>query len=197
MCNFLSAIVLKNGEIICKPEATNSHEDLIEFADLQDDTACPDEMAFARVEFLPPSSSESIKDLDKWKFCIDQSIVPTWFGDVENEVISKLKQIVSNIIIDKKKKILLGGCYILLDGAEIGIVKNCYIRAMYDSSRVDNMYDSSRVGTMYGSSQVGTMYGSSQVGNMYGSSQVGNMYDSSRVDNVMSDHPLPIHKGTR
>ncbi len=29
MCNFLSAIAYKNGDIFCAPEYTDSHEDLI------------------------------------------------------------------------------------------------------------------------------------------------------------------------
>lgn len=49
MCNFLSAIVMKNGRIICDPEHTDSHSDLIAANELRDDDVFI--RGWVRVEF--------------------------------------------------------------------------------------------------------------------------------------------------
>jgi len=53
MCNFLSAIVTKNGKFICHPELTDSHESLIEAYGLKDEENFR-ERQFVRIEFTPP-----------------------------------------------------------------------------------------------------------------------------------------------
>jgi len=50
MCNFLSAIALRNGDIFCDPASTDSHEDLIEYKGLVNN----DKETFVRVEYVPP-----------------------------------------------------------------------------------------------------------------------------------------------
>ena len=50
MCNFLSAIVMKSGDLICDPEHTDSHEDLLESNGIQDNGMG----GFVLVEFLSP-----------------------------------------------------------------------------------------------------------------------------------------------
>ena len=77
MCNFFSAIVLKNGEIVYDLNSS-SHEDLIEKAGVKDETADPAELSFARIEILPDNNDVFQK---KWCLKIDQSITPDWFSD--------------------------------------------------------------------------------------------------------------------
>lgn len=56
MCEFLSAVVMKNGDIIYNPY-TDAHEDLVALHNLRDNR----EGKFARVEFKPDDPT----DLDK------------------------------------------------------------------------------------------------------------------------------------
>ena len=54
MCEFFSAIVLKNGEMVYDLN-TSSHEDLIEKTELKDETADADKLTFARIEIVSKS----------------------------------------------------------------------------------------------------------------------------------------------
>jgi hypothetical protein len=179
MCNFLSAIVLRNGDIVCDPEHTDSHEDLIAMAGLRDDRVAQAMEAFCRVELLPPDDHAAIADVSAWRFVVDEEAAPSWLDRAG--IAKKLRRMVAKMLVGDTRRLLLGGCWILHGEARVSAVKNGRIALMHDSSQVGTMHDSSRVGTMHDSSRVEAMYGSSQVGAMYDSSRVGTMHDSSRV----------------
>ena len=203
MCNFLSAIVMKNGDLITNPQFTDSHEDLLAANNIRDGLA--QQGTFARIEFTPPEDLSTIQDLATWNLKVGEKVEPDWFD--APAVRAKLEDRVRRMFIDDEREFLLGGVYILLDGAKIKKVKNSRIvmmlgssqvgamrgssmvRVMGDSSMVRVMRSSSQVGEMSGSSQVGEMLDSSQVGEMYHNSQVGKMWDSSMV-RVMRDSSL-------
>ena len=178
MCNFLSAIVLKNGDIVCRPDVTDSHEDLIDFASIRDNHLSQD--GFVRVEFLPPEhDTKDVFDVKNWTLKVDQDSTPEWFNF--ESTTSSLAARVERMFVLEDRPILLGGCWLLGKAAHVKKVQNARIYRMYDSSKVDGMCDSSKVGVMYDSSEVGGMYDSSKVDEMHGSSQVGSMRDSSKV----------------
>ena len=179
MCTFLSALVLRNGDLVCDPEHSDSHEDLVASLGLRDDQVSNHLESFCRVEFTPPRDHSLVSDLSKWNLKLDEENKPSWFS--EEKVRQQLENLVSRHVVSDKRKLLLGDWWILVGEANVKVVKNSRIVAMYDSSQVGSMHDSSRVGKMYNSSQVGDMYDSSQVIVMSDSSQVGKMYDSSRV----------------
>ena len=82
MCNFLSAIVLSNGDVLTAPEYTDSHEDLILHFGLEncDNSRC---QHFVRVEFTP----EKIDDPDSYTLKIDdEGGAPQWFGEHESRI---------------------------------------------------------------------------------------------------------------
>lgn len=161
MCRFLSAIVKKNGEVICLPEASDSHEDLIAYAKLRDESKHI--RFFVRVEFYPPDGVP-LYEAKKYELHVDEPDPPDWFDEsIKDKVERKLYRRVKKMLVSGEEPILLGGCYILHGEAKVGIVKNSLIKAMYNSSRVGEMYNSSQVGGMHNSSQVGGMYGSSQI----------------------------------
>jgi hypothetical protein len=190
MCNFLSAIVVQSGEILWDP-TTDSHEDLMTKFNIRDGLC--QQGKFVRIEFTHPEDHTQIADLSKWNLKVDEESTPDWFN--HEEVRYKLSAIVKEMLVSGEKELLSGGCCILLDGANVGEVKDCRIYCMLgnskvgkllDTSKVECMHDSSKVGTMYNSSQVGIMCNSSKVGNMYDSSKVEYMYDSSKVG-IMQD----------
>jgi len=200
MCDFLSAIVLRNGDILHNLR-TDSHEDLIQENNLRDNKIGN----FARVEFRP----KEINDLDKpgkYLLTIDEKITPDWFDDsMKEKIISKLSSIIKRIIITEDRNILLGGVYILSGKANIKEAKNVLIKymsgsssigSMYDSSRIGAMYDSSSIESMYDSSRIGSMSNSSRIDSMFGSSGIGTMYDSSRIESMSGSSRIESMSGS-
>ena len=202
MCDFLSAIVLKNGDVLHNLKI-DSHEELIKLNNLRDNR----EGNFARVEFSPISNNYDKPK--KYVFKIDESITLDWFNDsMKEKTISKLSSIIKRMIVTKNTPLLKDGVFILSDSVIVDEIRDCFIKAMcgsskvvkmcgsskvdymhdsskivnmHDSSKVEHMWDSSKVGIMWDSSKVEHMYGSSKVDYMYGSSKVGIMWNSSKI----------------
>jgi len=150
MCHFLSALVTRTGEVLTLPEYTDGHEDLVDYFNLTDDG-----QKFCRVEFTPGAGAEVV---DGYKFRVDEDAAPSWFDDeMKEKVISELKRRVTAMLVSDERKILIGGCHVLCDGASIRKVIGARIVAMLGSSKVGEMLGSSNVGEMRGSSNVGEM----------------------------------------
>ena len=166
MCNFFSAIVLKNGEMIYDLN-TSSHENLIEKAGIKDDTADADKLTFARIEITPKDGNVFVKKKD-WYLKIDQSIIPVWFSkELERKCIDLFFTEVYPLCIFIDKKDL-----------KFKNRKNLFLKdssaKLYDLSSIE-IHGSSSV-ILYGSSSV-ILYGSSSA-ELYGSSSA-RLYDSS------------------
>jgi hypothetical protein len=158
MCQFFSCLVNKNGDVLWDRDLS-SHEDLVELFGLRDNNKF--RPGFARVEFTPPTDHKLVANVKKWVLKVDESVKPDWFDDVV--VREKLEELVSNFIVKKNRKLLVGGPWILVGKTKIDKAVNARIIAMCDSSQVGYMHNSSQVGYMYGSSQVGNMCGSSRI----------------------------------
>ena len=142
MCNFLSAIVLKNGDILCAPEYTDSHEDLIQHFNLQDNEMSKYLERFCRIEFVPPKGMVGISNLSNWVLNVDEQETPSWFD--KEKVRNSMESLVRDHIISDNRKFLLGGWWILVGNAVIEISKSSQVKMMCDSSQVNKMCDSSQ-----------------------------------------------------
>lgn len=167
MCNFLSALVLQNGDIVCQPEYTDSHEDLVVWAELRDQGRGE----FVRVELSPPDI-DSYFDVDKYVFKLDEEPRPDWFDEaLEARTIESLKDRIHRMILDgAKKRLLLGGCW-MIRNSEIGEIKAGRV-LICTSATVDSIYGSARVDYISGSATVGSIYGSATVGSISDSATV-------------------------
>jgi hypothetical protein len=182
MCRFLAAIVLKNGDIICQPEYTNSHADLIRAVKLRDDKINPD---FARVEYTPPEDLSKIEDLNSWSIKLDEKIKPSWFdSNVEHNVILKLSARVKSMFIKDERELLLGGCYILLGNSRVKKAKNVSIKFMLDNSQIERLLDNSHIDSLWGNSRIKILQGNSQILNLYDNSWIGYLLDNSQIWNL-------------
>jgi hypothetical protein len=188
MCKFLSAIVRPDGSIYADPEHTDSHEDLVFYLGLVDDGSPIASRTFCRVEFTPPDEIAKIDDLSAWMLRVDEESAPPWYDGAA--VRARLEERVKAMFVRDTRKLLLGGCWILVGEANVFRVRSARIvtllgssqvGALYGSSQVGELHGSSRVGALHGSSRVGALHGSSQVGKLHGSSQVGELWDSSQV----------------
>jgi hypothetical protein len=181
MCNFLSALVLRNGDVLTAPELTDAHSELVEYFGLTD-VSNSDCSHFAKVDFVPTGAPWEV---DKYELRVDEDTQPVWWADVADRVVSDLRSRIQRMIISSgRRNLLLGGCWIVCGDAEIGDAKNGRIYSVFGSGRVGNVYDSGRVENVYDSGRVGNVYDSGRVGNVSGSGSVENVYGSGSVENV-------------
>jgi uncharacterized protein YjbI with pentapeptide repeats len=111
MCNFMSGIVLKTGDIICEPDFTDSHEDLIQFAKINDNETALHGQFLCRFEFIPPKNTETILDLATWELKADENVIPDWWDTVKVRKYCERK--VNSMFITDARDIVFGGCWIL------------------------------------------------------------------------------------
>jgi len=180
MCEFVSAIVKPNGDLVCRPEASDSHTDLLAHAGIVDrtcDTACC-------VEFFPDDKTD-IFEPAKYVLRVDQGRRPSWYSEeMEARTRESLRDRVRRMVITEDREIILGGCWLVAPGVTIERAVGCRIPVCagkllsVSNTGIGKMWDSSQVQEMLGSSQVQEMLGSSQVHRMRGSSQVHKMLGS-------------------
>jgi len=108
MCKFLSAIGLKNGDIICEP-SIESHELLVEANSLNDEGSKL--RNWVRIEYYPDDDKD-LADISKYKLHIDDSHFD-WIDSVEAGWIRKLNVKLKKIIISEDRVFLPIGLFIL------------------------------------------------------------------------------------
>ena len=106
MCKFLSAIGLKNGDIICDP-SIDSHEDLIKFNKLKETRL----RNWVRIEFYPDSDKD-YADLSKYNLKVDDTEFE-WVSAVRDKWERKLCTRLKRIIVTDDRDYLPCGVYIL------------------------------------------------------------------------------------
>ena len=193
MCYFFSAVVLKSGEIVYDIN-TNSHEDLIESRNLEDNTIDPRELTFARVEILPPQG-DFFSEPDKWNLKIDENITPVWFDDEIRKNCMELfaKEIYPKcIFIDKKNLEFRNRNNLFFKNCKARLYNNSSAK-LYDNS-LANLHDNS-LAKLYGNSSanlydnsLANLYHKSSA-NLYGKSlanlynySLANLYDESSAN---------------
>ena len=77
MCEFMSAIIFKNRTVLA-PMWNQSHSSMLSRMGVEDKTTNVN-CKFVRAELLP-YSGDITSDVSKWKFKVDQDIVPDWFS---------------------------------------------------------------------------------------------------------------------
>jgi hypothetical protein len=145
MCEFFSALVTKTGEVLWH-EMTDRHELLIAHFGLPD-TAEPNVgmRPFIRVEFTPALIND-IPDYatpENYQLKIDERNSPIWFTDEMREVIIlKLQDIIRKMIVSNHREILLGGSWILINGARVNVAQGCKINAVCAGGSVNEVWGS-------------------------------------------------------
>jgi hypothetical protein len=200
MCNFKSAIAVKDASeaigfrLVWSP-FSESHEDLVRIFCLKDTRD-----NLARVEFSPSDLSTAHR-VETYSLVIDEARTPEWLTpEGEAEIVRRLRNYISTIIIDGEVDLLVGGQFILSPDAKINTVgEACVINAMLGDSQVGEMLGNAQVGEMWGDAQIGNMWDTSQVGRMrgnskigamLGTSQIGAMWDTSKVGRMRGDSKI-------
>ena len=169
MCNFLSAIVLQNGDILCDPEHTDSHEDLIAAHGL-DNIDDAHVLRFARVEFRP---GLPIDDPSNYTLWIDEAISPVWLDDsMRSRVEEDLRIRVSRMIVRDKRRTLLGGCWVLGNGASVrwvvggrivAMCGNASIRGVRGHASISDVRDHASISDVWGSVSIRGVRGNASI----------------------------------
>jgi hypothetical protein len=191
VCNWRSFLVLRDGKLVTN-WLTDSHEHLIAWQELSDGNDHLDH--FVRGEFTPPMKDDRLDyaNVDGYTLKVDEQEAPAWFdADMRQGIHGQLADMVRGMIVADHRSILMGGQWILVDGAVVDTCQSAIIHAMHNSAQVRYMYDSAQVGYMYDSAQVGYMYNSAQVRSMYDSAQVGSMHDSAQVRYMYNSSAAP------
>ena len=118
MCNFLSGIVLNNGDVITS-EYTDSHYLIAEAAGLKERNI-PLDMGWVKVEY----TSNNLLDINTYELKLDEEDCPYWFDDAMREnVTAKMHRLAQKCILKEGEiPILLGGKWII--GGEIKIQRS-------------------------------------------------------------------------
>ena len=165
MCRFKSGIILKSRVVIA-PGSDDSHSTLLENMGIEDSYINASKV-FVRAELVPQNNEWWIspeEHPDKWRFIVDQDIVPDWLDKEEDEKVFResvcdwWKQ---HVLIDKKIDELSSGYYRL---------KRCEVKTLCKGVQV-----------MLANSTVNKMLGRSTVNKMLDNSTVNEMRDNSMV----------------
>lgn len=76
MCKFKSGIITRKG-VTLAPVYNDSHSDLLRKMNIED-TRENAMRVFVRAELIPPNNDKTV-DISKWKYIVDQDIVPEWY----------------------------------------------------------------------------------------------------------------------
>ena len=156
MCNFLSAIVLKNGDVLHHP-MLDSHSDLVTWFNLPDQSHC---RHFAKVELTPVEWG----DVATWKFRLDEETAPQWWDEVKEGAEAKVRDIAERMIVRSgTKKLLLEGCWILIGDCRAIDVRYGRVVFMGDSAKIDRMGGSAKIDRMGDSAKIESMWGSAKI----------------------------------
>jgi len=124
MCQFLSAIVLQTGSVLCEP-MIDSHETLMKLFRVHErQDAPPDCQKFVRVEFAPPIGDDgrpAYFAFEQYSLRLDESATPSWWtkelqDTVRGVLIDRLRVM---LITDDSRLVLVGGAWLLGDGAKV------------------------------------------------------------------------------
>ena len=121
MCQFLSALVLRNGDVLTHP-LLDSHSDLVRYYQVPDDRT--HHQHFAKVELTPGDTDESWLDPATWRFRLDEETAPGWWEDVKGAAEATLRDRAKAMIVTTgRKDLILEGCWILAGDAEFADVR--------------------------------------------------------------------------
>ena len=143
MCDFMSGLFLRNGDIFCATEYTDSHEVLKRAAGAGRASMVTGEFEPVPWEYTPPDDLKLAGDLSKWALKVDQDTTPAWWDAVK--VREWCERRVEAMFIREPRGTLLGGCWICLgDKATIAELIGGKLAIAVGSSFVGSRFERSR-----------------------------------------------------
>ena len=187
MCQFLSVLILKNGDVLHHP-MLDSHSDLVTYFSLPDTSSYVSH--FAKAELTPVN----YLDASTWQWRIDEPTRPSWLDDVEAIAEAKARAIAQKMIIATGAKCLIvDGCWIVGGDAVVQDVRggriihvgdSAQITDVRDSAQITNVGDSAQITNVWGSARITDVRDSAQITNVWGSARITNVWDSAQITDV-------------
>ncbi len=197
MCQFLSAIVSKNGEVYCDP-FIDSHEELIQRFGLRDDQS-QFINNIVRVEFTP--KDDDYFDIENYTLRIDEDSEPDWWASVKDSVHANLKDRIQRMIIDKAdNKVLCGGVYFVRDSkilwtrySRILVVKdatihnvrgNATIQCVGGNATIHNVWDNATIHNVRGNATIQYVRDNATIQYVRGNATIRDVRDNATIQYV-------------
>ena len=118
MCQFKSAIVLMNGDVLHLDES-ESHEDIIRTYKLKDDGLSEVlSRGWCRVECVP-KFLDYYSDLSTWALNVDEDLIPSWFYEIRESVKESMQSLVRRKILSGLINGIGYGSWIILPGSKV------------------------------------------------------------------------------
>jgi len=179
MCQFKSFICTEKKLYVTI--GVNSHEDIIDIFNLKDD---PEKIV--RLELIPNKYTlEEFKNVDRWKFNVDQDKLPGWFIPMEWEEECK-KWMKKNIIFEDKKiiheqiEVYCGKCEKMVGNGSITILLGS-ISKVYGFASIAEVYGSASIAEVYGFASISKVYDSASIAKVCGSASIARVRGSASI----------------
>ena len=180
MCQFMSVLVLKNGDVLHHP-MLDSHSDLVAYFQLPDTSAY--HQHFAKAELTP----DNWLDPSTWHWRIDEETRPGWLDDVEGQAEEKARSIAGRMILTEASKLprlIVDGCWIVGGKAVIRDVRGGRIVRVQDSARISDVWDSAQISGVGGSARISGVGGSARISGVGGSARISGVGGSAQISGV-------------
>ena len=178
MCQFLSALVLKNGDVLSHP-MLDSHSDLVRYFKLPDTDVYIQH--FAKVELTPVDWT----DAATWTFRVDEDVLPAWWADVAAQAEATLRDRAARMILkDGEHDLIVDGCWIVAGTAQVSDVRSGRIVRVQDSAQISHVWGSAQISDVRGSAQISDVCGSAQISDVGDSAQISHVCGSAQISHV-------------
>ena len=182
MCEFLSAVVHKSRGVLCLPEYTDHHSDLLAHYGIKDDRAVGTQN-FVRVEFTPKDGA-SYADPDAYAIRLDETSRPDWYDKArEFDAAEDLRDIIRGMIVEDDRDILMGGCWII-NGGKIGRAVHARIFTMLGKSKVGQVSGSTRISHVRGNASISDVGGNASISDVGGNASISDVWDNASISGV-------------
>jgi hypothetical protein len=188
MCNFLSVLILKNGDVLHHP-MLDSHSDLVTYFKLPDTDVYIQH--FAKAELVP----DNWLDVATWHWRLDEETRPRWLTKaLERGAEDQTRRIAGRMLwVDGEHHLVVDGCWIVggtaivcdvRAGRIVRVQDSAQIRGVEGSAQIHCVRDSAQIHGVRGSAQIHGVWGSAQIHGVRGSAQIHGVWDSAQIHGV-------------
>jgi ketosteroid isomerase-like protein len=179
MCNFLSVLILKNGDVLHHP-MLDSHADLVTYFKLPDADAYISH--FAKAELAP----DNWLDVATWRWRLDEETRPRWLTEtLERGAEDQTRRIAGRmLLVDGKHRLVVDGCWIVGGTAIVHDVRAGRIVHVRDFAQIHGVGGSAQIHNVRGSAQIHNVRGSAQIHGVGGSAQIRDVWGSAQIRDV-------------
>ena len=176
MCNFLSGIGFKNGDVYTSPY-TDRHEYMIADLGLNDNGSALQN--WIRCEY----SSHDLTDINSYQLIIDEPSAPAWVTtELKNQWGKELKSRAEKcILVTGEKKILLGGKWVVGGDVKINNVinsqivfcgGNASITGVGDNASITGVRDNASITGVWGNASITGVWGNASITDVGGNASI-------------------------